>query len=340
MTDDLNNAGAVMNYGVYNANVASNTGAITNFASGTWNGSAVNTGGAIENDGLWTGALTNMSGTLTNNAKIVGNVTAMGGTVNSFTSNSAIVGNVTLPGTPALMNALGVINGDVSVMADSNGVYNGVFRVGDNTGLLNPVGTTPKTLTVNGSVSGPITMPVDLRNGNSNYINVTGSTANAAVALAGTLTNPSNALWTQVPNRTLTYSNASIPLTPTSDQLLAGASRYGIYDYVPTFGGNGIAQELKLGVVASPANQVSALVTALNTSFFQNASAFLPSPVNPTPNMWYGGVWSRGGGRRLRPKPTRAAAARCPRSTAGTKPASAGSSSASTRASTTSTPRA
>ncbi len=295
VTDDLSNAGTVMNYGVYNANVASNTGAITNFASGAWNGNAFNTGGTIENDGVWTGSLTNMAGTLTNNAAIVGDVTAVGGTVNSFASNSTITGNVTLPGTPAVMNALGVITGNVDVMADSSGFHNGVFRVGDDTGMLNPVGTTPKTLTVNGSVSGPITMPVDLTNGNSNYIRVNGSTAGASTALAGTLTNPSNLLWTQVPNRTLLYSNASIPLTLTSSELLAGASRYGLYDYVPTLGNNGIEQQLKLGVVASPANQVSALITALNTSFFQSAAAFLPTPLNPTPNMWYGGVWSRGG---------------------------------------------
>ena len=52
-------------------------------------------------------------------------------------------------------------------------------------------------------------------------------------------------------------------------------------------------------MVASPANQVSALITGLNTSFFQNATAFLGSPVNPTPNMLYGGVWSRGGGAEM-----------------------------------------
>ena len=118
VTDDLNNAGTVMNYGVYNANVASNTGSITNFASGAWNGNAVNTGGTIENDGLWTGSLTNMAGTLTNNGEIVGNVVASGGTVNSFASTSAIVGNVTLPGSPAVVNALGVITGNVNVMPD------------------------------------------------------------------------------------------------------------------------------------------------------------------------------------------------------------------------------
>ncbi len=299
ITDDLNNAGSVMNYGVYNANVASNTGAIANFASGAWNGNAINTGGTIENDGLWTGSLTNIAGTLTNNGQIVGNVVASGGTVNSFTPNSAIVGNVTLPGSPALVNALGVITGNVNVMPDSNGFYQGVFRVGDGSGVLNPIGSTPKTLTVNGSVSGPITMPVDLANGNSNFIRVNGSTSGASIALAGALTNPNNLLWTKAPNGTLFYSNAAIPLTAASSQLLAGASRYGLYDYVPTLGANGIAQELKLGVVASPANQISALITGLNTSFFQNAAAFLGSPANPTPNMLYGGVWSRGGGAEL-----------------------------------------
>ena len=219
--------------------------------------------------------------------------------MNSFTPASAITGNVTLPGTPAIMNALGTITGNVDVMADSNGVYGGIFRVGDDTGLLNPVGTTPKTLTVNGSVSGPITMPVDLSNGNSNYIKVSGSTANAAIALAGRLTNPTNQLWTQVPNRTLTYSNASIPLTLASDELLAGASQYGLFNYAPTPGNNGIAQNLKLGVVSAPANQVSALITGLDTSFFQNPIALLAAPANPTANMWYGGVWARGAGAEL-----------------------------------------
>jgi hypothetical protein len=165
-----------------------------------------------------------------------------------------------------------------------------------NTGLLNPVGTTPKTLTVNGSVSGTITMPVDLTNGNSNFIRVNGSTAGAGIALSGALTNPNNLLWTQVPNRTLMYSNASIPLTLTSNELLAGASRYGLFDYTPTLGSNGIAQQLKLGMVAAPANQISALITGLDTTFFQNPIALLAAPANPTPNMWYGGVWGRGGG--------------------------------------------
>jgi len=68
---------------------------------------------------------------------------------------------------------------------------------------------------------------------------------------------------------------------------------------VPTAGNNGVAQQLKLGLVASPANQISAFITGLDTSLFLNIPAFLPAPVNPTPNMWYGGVWSRGGGESM-----------------------------------------
>jgi outer membrane autotransporter protein len=54
-----------------------------------------------------------------------------------------------------------------------------------------------------------------------------------------------------------------------------------------------------LGLVASPANQISAFITGLDTSFFQNPLALISAPVNPTPNMWHGGVWARGGGGEL-----------------------------------------
>ena len=41
-------------------------------------------------------------------------------------------------------------------------------------------------------------------------------------------------------------------------------------------------QSLKLGAVSAPATQVASILTALNTSFFQNAQAFLGVPANPT----------------------------------------------------------
>ncbi len=51
--------------------------------------------------------------------------------------------------------------------------------------------------------------------------------------------------------------------------------------------------------MSAPATQVASILTALNTSFFQNAQAFLGVPANPTPNFLYGGIWSRAGGAAI-----------------------------------------
>jgi outer membrane autotransporter protein len=153
---------------------------------------------------------------------------------------------------------------------------------------------------VSGNVTGPITIPVNLSTGASNVINVGGSTAGASANLTGYLQNPGNLVWT-APNHTLTYSNASIPLGSQGLQTLYALSSqpFSYFSYIPTAGNNGILQTLKLGAVAAPASQIASIMTALNTSFFQNAQAFLGVPVNPTPNLLYGGVWSRAGGAAI-----------------------------------------
>ena len=245
-----------------------------------------NSGTAV-NYGTISGGLVNNAGIATNNATINGGVTVTGGIVNSFSPNSIINGGVAITGSlPALVNALGVINGNVSNAANPNGI----FSVSDGTTATGHV------LTVNGNVTGPITIPVNLTTGASNKILVSGSTAGASANLSGVLTNPQNLLWA---NNTLAYSNASIPLSGTARELLLGASFSGLYNYVATPGNTGIQQQLKVGALSAPANQVSAMITALNTSFFQNASAFIGAPLNPTPNLWYGGVWTRGGGAEM-----------------------------------------
>ena len=319
----LNN-GTIVNLGTWNGSVNQNAnvagGVIEN--PGSWVGTAMsyNDGGTINNTGTWSGGLTNDLGVINNSGQISGGlastggvtnntgtisggVTATGGVVNSYAPASVINGNVSVAGS-GVVNALGTINGNVSVnggalpAAGQAYPYLGVFAVTDATGLPAAVGSPQKTLVLNGSLSGPITMPINLTTGASNYIQVSGSTSGAGTNLSGTLTNPTNQLWT-TPNRILTYSNASIPLTATSHALLVSASSIGLYDYVATPNNNGIAQQLKLGVITAPLNQVSALITGLNTSFFSNAQAFLGAPQNPTANMWYGGVWSRGGGAEM-----------------------------------------
>ena len=71
-------------------------------------------------------------------------------------------------------------------------------------------------------------------------------------------------------------------------------------DYVPTAGNNGIAQQLKLGVIASPANQVSALITgdSIRRSSRTMRRSCRAGEIR-TPNMWHGGVWSRGGAKSM-----------------------------------------
>ena len=301
------NTGTIWNNGTWDgtAGVSANgTGTIDNH--NLWKGSWSNNGGTINNAGTITGNVTNNSGIINNingaNSTISGDVTANGGIVNSYNPTSMIGGNVLVPGAlPADVFALGKIGGNVSV--NSGGTL-GSFYVGDQTAsivtdnLAVAATLAPhlgQTLTVGGSVSGPITIPVDLSTGRTNAI-AAGSNNGGTVNLSGMLTNPGNALWAQP---TLTYATgAPIPLTATANQLLAGASSTGFYQYTPQ-NNDAILQSLKAGVVSAPASQVSSIITALNTSFFQNAQAFLGAPTNPTPNLLYGGIWSRAGGAAI-----------------------------------------
>ncbi len=324
ISDVLNNAGAVTNDDMYTAVVASNTGTITNNA--TWDGTAgtsFNGSGSIYNNGVWKGSWSNNGGTMnnagtitqdvTNNSGIVdnnsassvigGSVTANGGIVYSDNPKSTIGGSVTLPGAPAEVFALGTIGGNVSVSGF------GSFYVGDQTASTILPFTTPaaaqsydqshlgQTLNVGGNVTSgsTVTIPVDLATGKTNVINIAGSATNASAGLSGILANTGNLLWA---NSHLVYTNNSLPLTFASQQLLAGASSTGFYQYTPV-NNDSILQSLKAGVVSAPATQVSSIITALTTSFFQNAQAFLGVPTNPTPNLLYGGVWSRGGGAAI-----------------------------------------
>jgi hypothetical protein len=70
VNDDLDNAGIVSNSGAYNATVNTNTGSITNTATGVWTGdvtsNASNSTG-ITNNGTWIGNVVANTGTIANN---------------------------------------------------------------------------------------------------------------------------------------------------------------------------------------------------------------------------------------------------------------------------------
>jgi autotransporter-associated beta strand protein len=97
--DDLNNAGAITNNGVYLANVASNIGTIDN--NKTWTGTVSNAGTFNNNAGATvSGLLTNTAGTTTNNGALNGGANVSGGmfTGAGTVTNLTVSGGIFAPG--------------------------------------------------------------------------------------------------------------------------------------------------------------------------------------------------------------------------------------------------
>ena len=80
------NTGTITNadFAAWSGSVTSNTGTITNTEFANWSGSANNTGGTIKNAGMWTGDITNQLGMVSNDGT---------GTIVGGVSNSGILGN-------------------------------------------------------------------------------------------------------------------------------------------------------------------------------------------------------------------------------------------------------
>jgi fibronectin-binding autotransporter adhesin len=151
--DDLNNAGVVTNNGAYVANVATNTGNITNAATGSWTGNVLSNAAAIANNGTWTGnvasntgaidnnktwtgtvsnagmfnnnagasvsgLLTNTAGTTTNSGSLKGGANITGGTLNTNAATSIVAGGLT---NSATVDAAGAVNGAI---ANNAGTFN------------------------------------------------------------------------------------------------------------------------------------------------------------------------------------------------------------------------
>jgi fibronectin-binding autotransporter adhesin len=120
--DDLNNAGVVTNNGVYSANVATNTGNITNTATAVWNGNVLSNAGVITNNQVWAGKVVSNTGTITNNGTWSGTVSNAGTFINN--TGADIVGVLT--NTAGTTINTGLINGGVVV---SGGTFTGAGTV-------------------------------------------------------------------------------------------------------------------------------------------------------------------------------------------------------------------
>ncbi|WP_294541176.1 hypothetical protein [uncultured Rhodoblastus sp.] len=163
--DDLNNSGIVVNNSIYNANIASNTGTITNSVGANWvgnvNAGANVAGGLITNQGTWTGTGNNAGGTIDNQATWTGSIVNTTGT---FTNSGTVSAGVTNAAT-FNNNAGGAVTG---------GVINNAGGV-----TYNYAGATIDTATVNGGTlvnsGGAITGPVTNNAGGTFFNNASGT---------------------------------------------------------------------------------------------------------------------------------------------------------------------
>ncbi|MHB8270635.1 autotransporter-associated beta strand repeat-containing protein [Bradyrhizobium sp.] len=186
--DDLNNAGVVTNNGAYVANVATNTGSITNAATGTWTGNVLGNAATITNSGVWTGNVVTNAGTINNNLTWTGTVSNAG----TFNNNAGATVSGLLTNTAGTTVNNGALNGGANV---SGGTFTGSGTVANLTisgGIFAPGNGTPgSSMTVAGNLafqSGAMYL-VALNPTTASFANV-GGTASlngtaAAVYLAG-----------------------------------------------------------------------------------------------------------------------------------------------------------
>jgi hypothetical protein len=287
----VSGAGALANNGAILGTIT-NSGNFVNNSAGVVTGALTNSGKTV-NGGALQGGVQN-SGSFTNNA--LGVVAGgLSNTAGSTANAGAIQGGAVVTG-GELANSGSIAGGlDNSATVKSTGTISGVII--DKGELL--VGDGPATsgaklkILPGSTVTGPLTVPVDLGAGKANFVSAAGaSVGGASVVLSGALANPDKTYW-----GALAYSDTPIALSATSAAALAALSNP-LYAYTdPT--GEGIVQTINPGLAATAASHASAILTTMNTSFFGDPSYFLRAPVDPTPNLVAGSVWSRGVGAEM-----------------------------------------
>jgi uncharacterized protein with beta-barrel porin domain len=274
--DDLTNAGSVSNSGTYNANVASNSGSITNTSTGIWNGNVASNSGTISNAGTWSGQIINSSGTFTNQSS--GTVSAgliNSGTVNAAGAiNGAIANNAggTIALTGALTNNTSLTNAaGATLTLGSNSLTsptisnaglvtgaNGATIIGTmaNTGTLD-ISTSPSTkISVKGGLSfaGGSTYQIGITPSTASLTNVTG-----AVTLSGGTVSAlgSGAGYSTFMKYTILTSTAGVTGTFTGATTnVAGYTAFLTYD----------ANDVYLGLVKGGINYVPMAITPNQTA--------------------------------------------------------------------------
>lgn len=275
ITDALDNFGFVLNNAVYNADVNNfSSGAIVN--NGTWNGSLLLNEGTIFNNNAWNAtAFTNSSG----------GTVFTSGTLAATTSitNAGIFNAQGTIDTPLVVNT-GTFN-LMGPLAGTLGTFNNAGRVGMVNGQTTDVLNATTFNGQGGLVAidvNPTSTAATQRADLVNATNVSGTTGIEVhvVGQAGLITVP-------IPVVTATNVAPGTSINVANNQ---GLINYSIEQSGGTF--NLVSTVNTSAASAAPAG-IDAILTALSTGFFQNASAFIAEPPDPGRNQWNGGPWIR-----------------------------------------------
>lgn len=189
LTDDMDNAGETENAGTSNAIVNTNTGAILNGATGTWNGEVRSNSGTLTNAGTWNGDIAT-SGTFANTGTLNGDLSNTGaaqvsGAINGAVSNS---GDLTVNGTTTTGQ---VSNSGTLTIADGGDLTaDGVSNLLGGTLTIAQGATLNDDLDNAGTVGNAGTSNAIVNTNTGTIVNAaTGVWTGAVVSNAGTLSN-------------------------------------------------------------------------------------------------------------------------------------------------------
>jgi len=275
----INNNSIIFNAGVFQVDVGGqvNVAGITNSVTGTIinNGSivdALNNSGLLVNAGSYTADVNNLStgvilnsgtfssGTFNNAGLVSSSGTFTATTLNntgtfSQTGGAATIGTLNNSGVVSMINGVTTDRLNTTTYSSNNGVLGIDVNSNITTGQRADLLTTTN---LNGNVS--------LRVAN--------------VGAAGYLTSP-------VP--VIAATNVA-PGTSVSVINNTGVINYNVQRDGNTYS---LVSTLNTSVAAATPTGINSILTALNTGFYQNASAFVSDPPNPAPNQVNGGPWIR-----------------------------------------------
>jgi hypothetical protein len=283
---------AVVNGAVAGAADSVNVGALTVNAKGQIRGALINTGQATINGdvagGLYSkGQLTlNASGHVENGLHVTGGTASNAGTVSggayvkagALTTTGEIDGGLVDNG---LVKASGVLSGAIQV----NGA--GKLVVGDGT-----ANGARLTLKPGSSLTGVVTLPVDLTNGRADFLAAAGSNlTQAKLDLSGKLSGTGD-YWGRI-----SLTDTPIALTDAAKQALAAASG-ALYRYADP-DGMSLVQTINPGLGVTASQIAVATSTAFALALQAPPADSERAPADPTPNLGSGAAWSRGFGAAL-----------------------------------------